>query len=207
MFAFEYILGSCRMIHCEQKIKISMENLKKAAAVATNVSKPECKWSCCWKKTKYIPHKHPPEGWEQETLWTRLLLVEMLEHIVSLARCSVAEMDFFFFFPSLLVWRLLMPDWSSISILLPKDAGGGDAPDLERLKHLQQWKQILCRNCQNSSVQTPQIHCINNITAAPEQSFTGASVLACLVASFPFLFVMWCLCMLRRACAHGKDEV
>lgn len=48
--------------------------------------------------------------------------------------------DGFFFSPSLLVWRLLMHDWSSISILLPETHR--DAPDLEHLKHLQLWKRV-----------------------------------------------------------------
>lgn len=57
------------------------------------------------------------------------------------------------FFFSLLVWRLLMHDWSSISILLPETQG--DAPDLEHLKHLQQWRSkywILCRDCQSTYI-------------------------------------------------------
>lgn len=93
--------------------------IKKRAEVAENASKSECRWSCCWENTKCIPHKHPPEGWKH-----RLLLVETLEHIVSLARCSDAEMDsprpVFF-----LVWRLLMHDWSSITILPPQDVSRG----------------------------------------------------------------------------------
>lgn len=95
-------------------------------------------------------------------------------------------------FFSVLVWRLLMHDWSSISIQLPETQG--DAPDPGAFET----SATVTANtestydiphtfkCFKPTVQTTRQLC-------PNKAFTGARVLDCMVLSFLFLHVMWCL--------------
>lgn len=162
--------------------------LKKRAEVAENVSKSECKWSCCWENTKCIPHKHPPEGWKH-----RLLLVETLEHTVSLARCSDAEMDSPP--PRLLSCVKAANAWLIInqySAASRRELGAGCARTCSVLKHLQ---PVRANPLQKLSKLIP-LNASNPLCKHPgscAQTWLYRCECACMLcSSFLLLFARWC---------------
>lgn len=96
-----------------KKEKKGMKNLKWTAVVAVNVSKPGCKLSCCW-KNKLHPTQTLSGG-----MRTRNVKAEACGKDAR-AHCAFSTLqcwrDGCFSVP---VWRLLIHDWLSISILLP----------------------------------------------------------------------------------------